>query len=258
MPLNGDLRSLMRARVPYVDWIWRVKSSLELDEPLTSKEVFKRLDPLLQAQGTDFRIDGDALTYLKTNPNAQDKLATFTAGTLTVENEGNPSRLSYNVTSTALFLCFLAPLFFLGVAGIAVLINEIEKPGILAEMAEKEAEKEAEEAEPIELHWIDQLLGAPKPKQPGEEEEDESERENARGEDDEEDIDYNHSPNTAYAFAGIFFAIYLVGRVLEPYLLKRTFRAALASPASDHQPNLASTNSAGGEPAENRREYREL
>lgn len=242
----------MRAEVPYIDQIWRVKSFIELDEPLTSEEVFQRLDPLLQAQGTEVQISGNTLTYAKTNPNAQDKLATFTAGSLTVEDDGSAGRLSFNVTSTALFLCFLAPLLFLAIGQFAALINEIEKPGILVEMAEKEAEEEAEPEEKAELHWIDQMLGAPEPKQPGEEDEGSSERESARGEDgeEEEEIDYNHSPETAYVFAGIFLAIFLVGRVLEPYLLKRTLRAALRGPESSQSKILEHKNEASEKPAQ--------
>lgn len=227
----------MRAQVPYIDRIWRVKSSLELEEPLSAYEAFDRLGSLLGTQGTEVTVEGDTLTYVKTNPAAQDKLATFTAGTLKVDGDENARTLSWDVTSTALFLCFLAPLGFIAFGQFAAFINELEKPALIAEMAEKEKEKEKEkeEAKKIELHWIDQLLGAPEPKQPGEEDEEEAEKgrgEEGRGEEgrEDEEPEGNHSPMTAYVFAGIFFAIYLVGRVLEPYLLKRTFRAALRQP----------------------------
>ncbi|MDJ0977191.1 MAG: hypothetical protein QNI87_01505 [Erythrobacter sp.] len=229
--------------MPYIDSVWRVKSSIELDEPFAASEVFGRLDPLLRTQGTEFTISGDTLTYQKTNPAAQDKLATFTAGTLSVVDHDGAKHLAYDVTSTALFLCFLAPLAFLAFGGFAWLINEIEKPAVIAEMAEKEkeeAESEGEADEVIELHWIDQLLGAPAPKQPGEEDQDKAAREGR-----EDEVEGNHSPTTAWVFAGIFFAIYAVGRVLEPYLLKRTFRAALAGPAGDQFSQNSTEKEAG-------------
>ncbi|MEO1729817.1 MAG: hypothetical protein AAFR64_03665 [Pseudomonadota bacterium] len=216
-----------------IDRIWRVNSSLALEESLSAQEAFDRLDPLLDQQGTDYTVDGDTLEYVKTNPAAQDKLATFTSGNLKVVQADGSTRLDYEVASTSLFLCFLAPLAFIAFGQFAYLINELEKPALLAELEEEkkkeEEEGKSEDEEVIELHWIDKLLGAPEPKQPGEEDEEEKSRdgeEGREGEDEEEDVG-NHSPTTAYVFAGIFFAIYLVGRILEPYLLKRTFRAFL-------------------------------
>ena len=223
----------MQARIPYIDRIWRVTSSLELEAPLSVREAYERLAPLFDTAGTVVTVEGDALSYSKKNPAAQDKLATFTSGVLLVEAEEGRTRLRYDVGSTALFLCFLAPLVFLAFGQFAAVVNAFEKPAVIAKMAEKEKEKEEEKkaGKTVQLHWIDQMLGAPAPKQPGEED-DEKARKAARGEtgEEEEELEYNHSPETAYVFAGIFLAIYLVGRVLEPYLLKRTFRAALAGP----------------------------
>ncbi|MEM6492818.1 MAG: hypothetical protein AAF650_00420 [Pseudomonadota bacterium] len=215
--------------MPYLDRIWRLKSSFELEEQLTADEVFQRLEPLFQTQGTEFAVQGHALTYLKTNPAAQDKLATFTAGTIVVDRSEDKTRLSYDLTSTALFLCFLAPLAFLAFAQFVNLINALEKPGLVAEQAVREQEKadEDEEEEVIRLHWIDELLGAPAPKQPGEEDEEDRQGNGRSAERSEDEVEPNHSPETAYAFAGIFSLIYLVGRILEPHLLKRTLRAAL-------------------------------
>ena len=226
----------MQARLPYVDRIWRVTSFLELDTPLSAREAFKRLDPLFQEQGTEYSVDGEALVYSKTNPAAQDKLATFTSGTLAVEEGEGRTRLHYDVGSTALFLCFLAPLFFLAFGQFAAFLNEIERPAYEAEKAEREAEEEAKKDEVIELHWIDQMLGATAPEKPGEDDKDDKSGDGRDGE--EEEAGGYHSPMTGYVFAGIFFAVYLVGRVLEPYLLKRTFRAALAGPEGVAPPEL--------------------
>jgi len=215
----------MPINLRYIDRIWRVESFVELEEGLGADEAFKRLEPLFQTQGTRYERDGDTLSYRKKNPNAQDKLATFTAGTLHHEQTGGVSRLSYDVTSTALLLCFLAPLFFLAFAGLTLVVNELEAPFIAEEKKKKDEEGEGEE-EKIELHWFDQMLGAPEPKQPGEEDEDEKRRDGEKTDEDEED-DANHSPTPSLVLAGLFFAIYCVGRVLEPYLLKRTFRRFL-------------------------------
>jgi len=259
LPSGGELRTYMQARVPYIDRIWRAESSIELDPVLPTREAFERLAPLFDTQGTEVAIDGNTLSYAKTNPAAQDKLATFTSGTLlVVEDEAkNATSLSYEVGSTALFLCFLAPLAFLAFGQFAELINEIEKPALIAEKAAEEKEKaeKAEEAEEkLELHWIDQMLGAPERKRRGEDDE-ENAREDGRSEGREEgrgdEVEGRHSSRTAYVFAGIFFAIYLVGRALEPYLLKRTFRAALAGPSDTDisQPNQETE--AGSHPAPN-------
>lgn len=244
----------MKARVPYVDRIWRVTSSIDLDAQLAPLEAFERLRPLLEAQGTEVELEGHSLTYHKTNPVAQDKLATFTSGTLSVVEEGANSRLIYDVGSTALFLCFLAPLAFLAFGQFAEFLNEIEKPDLIKEMAEKEKEKaeNPEEEEKIELHWIDQLLGAPEPKQRGEEDDADGARGGTRSEDAEEKDDEpegRHSSTTAYVFAGIFLAIYLVGRVLEPYLLKRTFRAALYRPSDSEITEFKEKEEVGDNPA---------
>ena len=208
----------MKLKVPLLDRIWRVKGALAFEEPLSAQEVFERLNPLFEFEGTQackVAIDGPTLTYEKTNPAAQDKLATFTSGTLRLDNDQAASRLSYEVASTALFFCFIAPLFFLAFAQLANALNTIEKPAVEAQIAEEKKQEAAKE--PAQLHWIDQALGAPAPKQPGDEDDTDS----------REEVQGNHSPRVSYVLAGVFFAIYLAGRMLEPYLLKRTFKALL-------------------------------
>ena len=226
----------MKLRVPILDRIWRVKSAFTLDKPLVADDVFEKLSPLFQTQGTEVSLEGNTLTYSKKNPAAQDRLATFTSGTLQVNQTDGSTRLSYELGSTALFLCFLAPLFFLAFGQFATLINAIEKPAIEAEKAQEERKRQEEAQKPIELHWIDTMLGVPEPEQPGEDGGDEKEREELEG---------NHSPEMGYALAGIFCAIYGVGRMLEPYLVKRTFRAALRSPEETESPQ-ANTNMEAG------------
>lgn len=202
----------------WVDAIWRTKGVLNLDPPLSSDEAFARLDPLFQTPGTTYAVEGDTLTYRKKNPGAQDPLATFTHGSLQMEQRG---RLRYDLSSTALLLCFLAPLLFLAFAQLAEAANAWEKSGI--EASEK-AEKDKDEAKPVrKLNPIDEFLGAPSPEDPSKKK-------------DEKKKDGPHSSTPAYVLAGLFFAIYLVGRVLEPWLFRRRLSRALIDGAAAVMP----------------------
>jgi hypothetical protein len=213
----------MTIALPFIDRIWRAEGSVAIDEPLSRDEAFARLDPLFQTPGTSRMVDGDTLTYSRHNPSAQDKLATFTSGTLRLrQNADGTSRLSFHVSSTALLLCFLAPLLFLGFAQAMEAINAWEKSAAeMAQPAKEDAEKPKAKAE---LHPLDKLLGAPAPDDP------------EKKKDEKKDKDkLNTTP--AYVLAGLFFVIYLVGRVLEPWLLKRTLRSALlARPGESDAP----------------------
>ena len=216
----------MFMNLPFIDRIWRTQGELRLDEALSPQEAFARLDPLFQAPGTQLTVDGDTLTYAKQNPAAQDKLATFTRGTLRVEQRGGTSWLRFDLSSTALLLCFLAPLLFLGFAQLAVAANAWEKANAVAEKAEKDAEKD--KAKPVrKLNPIDEMLGAPPPEDPNKKKDKEKDKDKGR-----------HSPKPGYVLAGLFAVIYLVGRILEPWLIRRTFRKALAevAPLSGHSP----------------------
>jgi hypothetical protein len=213
-------------RIPYAEKIWRVEDSLTLDEPLTPAEAFERLDPLFQTDGTRYAIEGDTLGYLKTNPRAQDKLATFTSGTLRVEQAAGGTRLTYQTASTALLLCFLAPLLFLFFAQVMEAANQWERTK--AEAAEttkpkKDSKDEAKDKPVPKLHPIDVMLGAPAPKDPNADKDKKDKKEEPK---------QKFKTTPAYVLAGLFFVIFLVGRVLEPWLLKRTFRTALLTSRS--------------------------
>lgn len=214
----------MNLAIPYIDRIWRASGEVSVAEPLSPQEAFARLDPLFRTPGTTCAVEGDTLTYSKRNPAAQDKLATFTSGALRVEQQQDgSSRLFFHVSSTALLLCFLAPLLFLGFAQGMTQINAWEQAKAAAVAApDKEAEKPKVKRE---LHWVDKLLGAPEPEDP------------AKKKNKDKDKPKEKLRTTpAYVLAGLFFVIYLVGRVLEPWLLKRTLRAALAArPGESHE-----------------------
>lgn len=219
--------------LPYIDRIWRIRGELALDTPQSAADVFAKLDPLFQSTGTSSRIDGDTLTYSNGNPAAQDKLATFNRGTLRVvggqgSGQGAP-KLTYDLTSPALLFCFLAPLLFLGFALLAIGVGEYEKNAeahmTVAEKKAADEKKKKEEAEaakpPKPLNPIDAFLGAPAPENPKKKEEDKKKK------DKKEEESKGPSPTPAYVFAGMFAFLYVVGRVLEPWLIRGQFRKHL-------------------------------
>lgn len=198
-------------KLPIIDRIWRVRGTIAIDPALGTDEAFARLDPLVRTANTAVQIEGNTLTYAKDNPAAQDKLAAFTRGTLTLERVGAGAVLRFDLFSHALLMAFLAPLLFLGFAQLANVINSWEKTGAQASEAE-------EPSRPVKaLHPVDQFLGAPAPDDPN------------KAKDKEKD-EGRHSPDEGYFMAGLFAAIYLVGRWLEPWLARRRFRAALSGP----------------------------
>jgi len=200
--------------LPLIDNIWRVRGEVPVDPGMSPAEAFARIDPLLRTPGTTMSEEGGVLTYTKHNPAAQDKLATFTRGRMWIEQAGAGAVLRFDLFSHALLLCFLAPLLFLGFAQAAITINAWEASG--AEASEK-AEKKDEKPKPVKkLNPVDEFLGAPAPDDPSKKK-------------DEKKDKGRHSPDEGYALAGVFAVIYLVGRWLEPFLVRRRLRAALAA-----------------------------
>ena len=235
----------------YFDWIWHIRGRLALQPGQTADEAFDRLTPMFEEKGTTYERAGDTLVFSKKDQAAQDQMSIFDGGVLEIEAGEASSQLSYNLKSRALLACFIAPLIFLAFAQLAVGLSALHDGGSSADRtAERGAEdaEEDEEEEEIRLHPIDKFLGAPAPKQPGEDEEDEAESDaearagdemesegedgetSADGEDEtsEEDEDeMRHAPGPAYVFAAIFAAVYLGGRLLEDWLIKRRFRRRL-------------------------------
>ncbi|WDA41239.1 hypothetical protein [Erythrobacter sp. BLCC-B19] len=205
-------------KLPLIDNIWRVRGAVPIDPALSAEEAFARIDPLLRTTGTTMSQEAGALTYSKHNPAAQDKLATFTRGRLWVERAGAGAVLRFDLFSHALLACFLAPLLFLGFAQAAIALNAWDAAS--AEASEKSAKKEDEKPKPVkQLNPVDVFLGAPAPEDPSKKK-------------DEKKDEGRHSPEEAYFMAGLFAVIYLVGRWLEPWLLRRRLRAALALPTT--------------------------
>ena len=207
--------------IPYIDMIWRVRGEVPIDPAMTPDEAFARLDPLLRTPGTTLVADGSTLSYAKHNPAAQDKLATFTRGRLWIERAGAGAVLRFDLFSHALLLCFLAPLLFLGFAQLAVTVNAYEAASAKAEeAAQKDKKKDEDKPKPVrKLNPIDEFLGAPAPEDPNKKKE-------------KKEDEGRHSPEPGYFLAGLFAALYLLGRWLEPWLVRRRLRAALAEPVA--------------------------
>jgi hypothetical protein len=198
-----------RVYLRFLDWIWHVTGSVPLAPGQSSDEAFGRLDPLFREAGTTHERSGDTLTFRKQDQAAQDKMSVFDGGVLRIERGGGESVLRYHMTSRALLFCFLAPLLFLAFAGLTVTLGKLEKPA--TEAAGEKAEKKAVV---LTQNPIDQALGAPAPEKPKKDKADDASKK-------------NHSPTSAYVFAGIFAALYLVGRILEARLAKNLFRNKL-------------------------------
>jgi hypothetical protein len=201
-----------------INWIWHVRGSLALAPGQTSEDALDRLDPLFRQTGTRHERAGDTLSFRKKDQPAQDKMSVFDEGTLRVGRGPTGPVLEYHLISRALLFCFLAPVLFLCISQVTVAVGKLQKPETeAADKAKKEADakkKAAREAK-MRLNPIDQLLGAPAPEKP------------SKKDKDKEDGDKKPSPTAAYVFAGIFAALYLIGRVLEDKMVKTLFRKRL-------------------------------
>lgn len=194
----------------YLEPIWHVRGQVALP-PEAAGSVFERLAPLFDQPGTSVEQDGDRLRFAKRDPVAQDRMAVFETGELQVTTGSEGPALHYHLVSRALLFCFLAPLLFLGFAGLAATLYP-DAP------AEKKAEK-PEAKPPRPLHPIDQWLGAPAPEKPGARKDGKEEGGGKRGK--------KPSPTPGYVFAGLFAALYAIGRVLEARLVNRLFQRQL-------------------------------
>lgn len=214
----------------FIDWIWHIRGSLALAPGQSGDEAFDRLDPLFQKGGTRHERSGDTLTFSKKDQAAQDKMSIFDSGTLTVEPGeagGAGAVLRYNLKSKALLFCFLAPLLFLSFAGLNMALGELHRPKTeqakkAAEAKEKAEEEKKKKKAEVPMNPVDKFLGAPEPEKPKDKEKGKDGKEKDKGDD-------KKPPTTpAFVFAGIFFTLYVVGRILESWLIRSLFRKALA------------------------------
>jgi hypothetical protein len=197
----------------FIDWIWHIRGSLEL-APQHSGDAFGRLAPLFSQAGTSLDRTQDTLTFRKKDPAAQDKMAVFDGGVLRVEKGETGPVLRYHLTSRILLFCFLAPLLFVGFAQLTIAIGAVEKAPTEAAAKSGKASEKKDVALP--QNPIDKALGAPAP---------EKKKDGADGSDKKDRK--KPSPTAAYVFAGMFAALYVVGRILEDRLIKRVFKKSL-------------------------------
>ena len=204
-----------------IDWIWHIRGSLPLAPGLSNDQAFDRLTPLFDKSGTTHDRAHETLTFRKKDQAAQDKMSIFDGGFLQIEPVAGGSVLRYNMSSRALLFCFLAPLLFLAFAQLNITLGKMEnqtteaakKAGKEAEAKKKAEKKKAE----TPMNPVDKFLGAPEPEKP---------KKDGKDKDKEKD---KHSPTSAFVFAGIFAALYVIGRILEDWLIRRLFRKSLAA-----------------------------
>lgn len=196
----------------YIDWIWRIRGTVETGPAQSPAEAFRKLDSLFQEENTTTRIDGDTLHFTKRAQRPQDKMSIFDGGTLRVSG----GVLRYDMMSKALLACFLAPLLFFALGRVGVAFDEWRNPPELA-AAKAEAAKKRSLVKPedVPMSAIDQFLGAPIPEKAKKGGEEMGKR--------------NRKPSmtTAYVFMGIFFALWVMGRILENVLIHSRIRKRL-------------------------------
>jgi hypothetical protein len=196
----------------HVACLWQVEGAVPLPAGQSDEEAFGRLSQLFDTMGTRHRRAGPQLLYAKKDPVAQDRMAVFETGALTIDRTGDAAVLRYHLASRALLFCLFLPLLFLGFAQLTIWTEKPKPPATEAQKKKDEAKKP-----PLQLHWIDKALGAPEPKKPDKDEEGGKRRKKP-------------SPTAAYVFAGLFAALYLIGRFLEPWLVRRLFERRLQEP----------------------------
>lgn len=225
-PPADDASILQRA----FGWIWRVGGTLDLPPGQSTGEALDRLAPLLGTPGTHHERTGDALVFIKRDAAAQDRLAVFDSGVLRIVQDADQPVLRFDLVSRSLLACFVAPLLFLGFAQVMLYTEKRERAEAAAEEKAEKA-KEAKDAKTgnakavgtkkpakkeLVLNPIDAALGAPAPKTRKQMAADKAEKDKEPP-----------SAKPAYVFAGIFAALYLIGRILEAWLAKKLFRKAL-------------------------------
>lgn len=197
----------------FIDWIWNVRGSVPLAPGVSTDEAFGRLDPLFREYGTTHERTGATLTFRKKDQPAQDKMSVFDWGVVQVESGVGGAILRYRLASRTLLFCFLAPLLFLGFAQLTILSGELKTPS-----TEAAAKKDARKDTVPQQNPIDKALGAPAPEKPKKE-----------GTAKEEADKKKPSPTSAYVFAALFAALYVIGRLLEDWLVRNLFRKRLSA-----------------------------
>lgn len=200
-----------RMNLRYIDWIWHVRDSVPLPDGQTTDDALDRIEPMLDQMDTTHQRGEDTLTFHRKAPTPQDPLSVFEDGILQVEETTQGRTLRYHLVSKALLFCFLLPLLFVGFGQLTLYVGAYQKAAAEAKEKAGGDKKKKDEPKVLELNPIDKMLGAPAPEKP------------KKG----EEGGRKPSATAAYVFAGIFAFLYVVGRFLEPWLVRRRFRARL-------------------------------
>ncbi len=195
----------------WIESIWRIRGHIDLPAGHSASTAYDLLKPLFETPGTTHDHASDGLSFSKKDPPAQDRLAVFDGGRLTIaETESGPV-LRYDLMSRFLLACFLAPFLFLAFGQLSIAAAEYQKAKSEASKGEKK-EKDKEKPE-IVLNPFDIVLGAPAPKT----------RKQMKAEKEEKEKE-PPSALPANIFAGIFAFLYVLGRILEERLVRSLFR----------------------------------
>lgn len=195
----------------FIEWIWHVRGSLALAPGQSNEQAFDRLEPLFGQSGTSHQRTHDTLTFEKRDQAAQDKMSVFDGGVLRIASDATGPVLRYHLISRALLFCFLAPLLFIALGQLTIELGKFEKPPAEAKAGSKDAKKDVV----VPLNPVDKFLGAPAPEKPKKDDKDGGGRHKKA------------TPTAAYVFAGIFAVLYVGGRILEDWLVRRLFRRSL-------------------------------
>lgn len=206
-------------KLSYIDWIWRVRGKLPVDPSQSAAQTFGKLEDLFEEKDTTYRVDGDTLTFTKKSQLPQDKMSVFDSGTLRISD----SVLRYDMMSRALLACFLAPLFFFALGNVGIAVDQWRNPPELAKARAEAAKKRSlVKPEDVPMSQIDMYLGAPQPEKKKKDGEEIGKR------------DRKPSMTTAYTYMGIFFVLWIAGRILEHKLIHGRFRKRLAVDEATH------------------------
>jgi hypothetical protein len=142
-------------------------------------------------------------------------MSVFDSGVLRVEKGAAGPVLRYHLVSRALLFCFVLPPLFLGIGQLTIVVGNLQKPPVEAASGKgpHAAQKPVPKIADVPMNPIDKMLGAPAP--------DKKKGDKPGGR------NKKPSATSAYVFAGMFAALYLIGRVLEDWLVRRLFRKRL-------------------------------
>ncbi|MBU2655575.1 hypothetical protein [Acidomonas methanolica] len=216
---SGDvaIRGGLNLGLRYIDWIWHVRGSMIIPSRLSADAAFDRLDALFREPGTTYVRDGETLVFQKKNQASQDKMAVFDSGVVRVESDPQGTRLSYDLVSKTLLLCFLAPALFFGFGEFFKYTSSHHTVALVDHTPNAKsmvANLKSGKDDTIQLlNPIDNFMGAPKP-----------EKKDASAKLSPSKEKKKISSTTSYVFAGLFAFLYVIGRILEQYLVHRNFR----------------------------------